>query len=273
MYVLRDFCEKGDIKLIKNYISFFGPNILNQKDENGWTLLHHACFANQIDIVKLLISTKEFNGINKQNNEGRTPFHFVCHGNLDIFKLLIKNDRFDSLYIKNLDGRTPLHDACSSGHIEIVKLIIKISELSILNEISNSGYTPIHCACYGGHIVIVKELLKYKNIIVPDVIYNNHKINKLLEDYKNDKITMRTYLTLDKNLYIYYLVVFLSDNYFELKKFPNEKYFRFFNIAKQLPQDLQMVLIHRISGSSNNNITVKIFNQNLKSFLKKFRLY
>lgn len=37
-----------------------------------------------------------------------------------------------------------------------------------------------------------------------------------------------------------------------------------------IPLDLQMVLIHRMSGSSMNNIAGKLFNDNLKEFITKY---
>jgi len=59
-------------------------------------------------------------------------------------------------------------------------------------------------------------------------------------------------------------------------KYVEEKYskiklvIRFMKILKNLPLELQMMIIHRLSDSPMNNISGKMFNNNLKSYIKKY---
>jgi len=78
-------------------------------------------------------------------------------------------------------------------------------------------------------------------------------------------------LIFDENMIIYNLIVFMCDGYYELNhNSDNEEAIRFFKIVRQLPLELQMTLIHRMSKSSKNNISGKLFNDSLQEFISKY---
>jgi len=74
---------------------------IDNKDDRGWTLLHYACFYNDIDIVKLCIN----NGANVNANSkfNTTPLILATqHNHYAIVKLLLEH-RADSSH-DNLVG-------------------------------------------------------------------------------------------------------------------------------------------------------------------------
>jgi hypothetical protein len=64
---------------------------------------------------------------------------------------------------------------------------------------------------------------------------------------------------------LFAITVFLCDDFLRLKE-PNSSATRFFNIASQLPMELQMVLCYRVFGSSKENIKSKDSEVAFKSF-------
>jgi hypothetical protein len=66
-------------------------------------------------------------------------------------------------------------------------------------------------------------------------------------------------------------IVFICDGYFAIIKTNiTNKGIRFMKTASKLPLELQALLIHRLSGSSKQNITGKLFNDNLGVYIERY---
>jgi len=232
-----------------------------------------ACKNGNINTVKNYLSDKNFNSLNKKDNDGRTPFHFACfNGHKEIVELLMKTNGFNSLNEKNNYGQRPFYLACYYGHKDIVDLLIKTEGFNSLNEKSNYGSTPFHRVCSNGYTKIVETLLKCHNIIVPDIIKTKDtKIKELVERYKKDPETCRSNLILKSNIDLYRNIVFLCDEYYKLnEETDNKNGLRFMKIASKLPLELQMTLIHRLSNSPRTIITSKQFDENIMEYVKGY---
>jgi hypothetical protein len=281
MFELHRLCKEYNIMPIKKYTlrPKFNINCLNKKNEVGNTPFHIACLHGYIETVKYLSTLEGFNSLNEKNNYGDTSFHLACATRrFDIIKYLITLPNFFSLNEKGHKGYTPFYTVCYNRDKELIKYFMTLKNFTSLNEENNCGETPFYLVCVREDIDIIKEFLKQKNIIIPDNFYklnygSKHEIKKLVESYKNDQRFTRMKLILDKNLDIYHLITFLCDDYFELKKkTKNENGMRFMKIARQLPLELQMILIFRLSGLPMNNISGKLFNDNLKGFMTKYMI-
>jgi ankyrin repeat protein len=234
--------------------------------------LHYACINGDIDYIKNNISKTN---INEKNEFDNTPFIFACcYARKEIVEFFLKADGFNSLNEKNDHSYTPFIIVCRDGHKEIVELLLRANGFNSLNEKHNDGDTPILKACWNGHIEIVKLLLKQPDIIIPEnMMYfeNKNKIELLIELYKKDPQTTRARLILDDNLDIYRHIVFVCDGYFTIKETDStNKDVRFMKILSRLPLELQSLLIHRLSGSIKQNITGKIFSDNLGNYIRKY---
>jgi ankyrin repeat protein len=261
---------------------------LNEKDNDGNTPFLLACWQGHKEIAEMILKTDGFNTLNEKNNDGNTPFLVACwNGHIEIAEMILKTDGFNSnsfassnppssyLNEKNNNGHTPFLLACSHGHKKIAEMLLKTDGFNSLNEKNNSGDTPFLLASRFGCKEIVKILLKQPKIIIPENIRHyefnatTKEMHSLIESYKKDPQMVRTKLILGNNLDVYRHIVFTCDGYFTIKKIENTNT-RFMKIAIKLPLDLQMVLIYRLSESRKQNITGKIFDDNIKDYINKY---
>ena len=78
--------NQGDLEQVKTLLEK-NPELLNTKDYNGSTLLHHAANKNQKEIMELLITKGA--DVHAKNGMGYTPLDWVIDGgNNEIIALL-----------------------------------------------------------------------------------------------------------------------------------------------------------------------------------------
>jgi acyl-CoA-binding protein len=102
-----DWCKEGSLANVVRLTST-GHGV-DQKDENGMTLLMWACDRGHMDIVRYLIDNKA------------------------------------NLNERDIDGQTCLHYAVSCEHLEIVKTICSQKDIG-LNIMDNEGLRPVDIA-------------------------------------------------------------------------------------------------------------------------------
>ena len=125
-------------------------NINNPTDDNGTTLLHHACYGTSPEIMEMLLKTgADAKALNKKGN---TPLHIlimvVPHNNLVLPKLFAEFKANMTLLfeygaddtLKNKEGKTPIETNSDTEDREIIaEIIVKIKEnvknVKALNEI------------------------------------------------------------------------------------------------------------------------------------------
>lgn len=116
-------------------IEFHGVSFeqfMNQKNEDGDTLLHRAVKANNIQKVEYLILLGV--DVNQKNNVGRSPLHVAARNNaVEITKLLVAAGAH--INQKNIHGNTPLHLAIEWNSKGIIQLLISAgADIAITNE-------------------------------------------------------------------------------------------------------------------------------------------
>jgi hypothetical protein len=211
--------------------------------------------------------------------------HELCGtGDLESTKKYLLDINFNPDYLNEKDnhGFTPFHIACVKGHTKVVKYLISVPGFSSLNVRTNHGYAPCNLTNIHCQIDVMKELLKHSNIETPQKLpegypvvigtkWNRNIMNRLIESYTNDPITTRMKLIFHENMMTYRLIVFMCDGYYKLNpNSDNQKAIRFFKIVRELPLELQMMLIHRMSKSSKNNISGRLFDDSLREFISKY---
>ena len=134
-----DLVVFGDIKGIKKQISL-NKEIINSKDEYGFTALHNVMAEEQIEAIQLIINNGA--NVNTQNNDGIAPLHLAAYiENVDI---LLENGA--RINITDNNGNTPLHVLASEGddYNDIIEhLLLNGADKSIKN---NNGETPLDIA-------------------------------------------------------------------------------------------------------------------------------
>lgn len=84
------------------------------------------------------------------NTNPQTALHFVASKkNLDVARLLISSKPPASTRVRDRRGQYPIHRAAAVGSVPMVMLLLK--NRSPLNATDNEGFTPLHHAVAEGH--------------------------------------------------------------------------------------------------------------------------
>lgn len=98
-----DWVKEGNINRLKQCLRNY-PQLLEEVDSQGMTLLHWACDRGAEDIVQLLL--KAGTSINKQDREGQTALHYASScGHRDLVRILLEHGADATL--ADDDGQTP----------------------------------------------------------------------------------------------------------------------------------------------------------------------
>ena len=117
---LFEAIEKGDMaefsRLLEN-----GADI-NERDEEGNTLLHHFAYWGQTETVTILLKI----GVDSEarNENGATPLHIAAlQGHSEAITTLL--DAGAGIDTHGRFGHTPLHAAALGGHSEAITILLK----------------------------------------------------------------------------------------------------------------------------------------------------
>jgi ankyrin repeat protein len=138
--IIRDICSTRDI---------------NDGDDRGKTMLHHAVVNSHIRVVTELVRLGA--NIDTTDRGGDTPLHTAaCGHNITYVEELIRLGA--KVNTQNKYGHTPLHIAASVGDMETSHYLIKNGANAIIQD--NDGRTPLHLvASWGKHDRINIEFL------------------------------------------------------------------------------------------------------------------
>ena len=223
----------------------------NWRDGNDCTALFSACRAGSDIVVSILLIHPGVD-VNLKNNHGRTPFMIAC-----------------------------------DGHTSCVRELLKDSRVKV-NEPNNNRYTPLWIAAAGAHLDVIKWWIASGREIdlgkpgewETDAIgeaKENGKTNvvTLLQRFKNDPAKTRHAVRLEIGWYdeaaaeIFAEVVFVSDGLLQINDSTTTPAARFINIARRLPLELEMLLCHRVVGSSKEIISGQDSEVAFKSLAKR----
>lgn len=108
-------------------------------DAHGNTTLHHACWNNQGEVVKVLLE-KDKDNIDQVNDDGESPLMLaVRKSNLVIVELLLAADAKTDC--ANINGVMPLHIAASHGDLFVGKALLDAG--ASINVKNADGQTPL----------------------------------------------------------------------------------------------------------------------------------
>ena len=159
---------------------------LNQQNISGWTALHYACFAGNLEIVKYMMNKSEEFLLNGLTKNGENALHLASgNGHVDIVKLILKHPEMGlDINQKDFGGNTPLHVACYSLNYDLVQFLLSHAEKQYIDvlAVNNYGETILHAALKNdGCLKMVRLLLDYAKQIGLDVNHEDSDGNTALK--------------------------------------------------------------------------------------------
>lgn len=162
-------------------------------DKRGWTPLHFAASAGNLEICQWLLECNGANPLRRENEYGRVAAHLAADGgHTSVMVLLLKAGKagpeiaddygttclhlsasrgfrhtvkwlvFDAkvpLSVRGAKGQSPLHQACIFELLDTAVLLLSMK--ADTNPKEDNGCTPLHWACANGDDAMVKLLLEH----------------------------------------------------------------------------------------------------------------
>ncbi|KAM6555126.1 hypothetical protein CsatB_015888 [Cannabis sativa] len=187
---------KGD-GVIEKLLEKYGNNILEGKDEHGWTPLHYAAHLNEFHLVNKFLSKHSLICC-IQDNKGMSPLHIAAKN--DSIKALqsLKNGsglyRYKMFELLDKKNRTALHVAVKSKHTSLVERMLSFKECNyIINWKDKDGNTCFHLAALTGSSIMVSVFFNYGHCGVLDKVifnYDNSRVldNKVVFNYEHRRV-------------------------------------------------------------------------------------
>lgn len=170
---LVEAVKTGNLIRLKEIINL-GVNI-NNKDQNGNTILFLASLYGQKEVVELLINIGA--NVNERDNNGRTPLMYAAYnGHTSVIELLLQSGA-DVYQTDNWGTRTAIYVAFFNGHREVLDLFEDwgfehfINDSVVINRLSNLTLEKKFDLRVQD---IFKRFLKW--VGDNDVIYNNKTV-------------------------------------------------------------------------------------------------
>ena len=228
------------------------------------------------ELAELMRQDPGFKVNMKLDGIGFTLLHYAC---LDrrrsaIIPLLLAHPDVDP-DVKNLHRRTPFYLACYAGCTACVREMLKDSRVKV-NDPDSGGTTPLYWAARNGHVDAIRwcissgsemDLGTPGEIAKTDAIgwakrFGKAEIATLLERFKENPVETRQWVRVELGdelaAEMFALVVFVSDGLLQIKDTATPSpAANYFNIARRLPLELQMVLCRRQVGSAKEIIPGK----------------
>ena len=137
---------------------------LLETDENGKTLLHHACEARDVHCVNVIIDELKRRNetlhsfLNMKSNDGITALCVVtCTGADECVKKLLEEGADPR--ITNTDGNSMLHVALSNNRHRCFQMILEKNTCDI-NSKKDDGTTLLHISCEMRYAEATQQLLE-----------------------------------------------------------------------------------------------------------------
>lgn len=134
-----DVCRNGNVEDIK-ILYKQNPDIINKKNDAGYSPLILACYHNNEEIAKFLINN--IKDVNESSDYGTPLMAAVVKGHITIIELLLEKNADPN--IQDIKGTTALHYASMSENIEIANLLVNAN--ANCNLKNNVGKTPMDFA-------------------------------------------------------------------------------------------------------------------------------
>jgi len=265
---LHEAAFHGRLPEVKSILARNPKVNVNYQNQLGLSTLQNACAFGHDAIVSLLLIHPGIDP-NLKNVFGRTPFWVACYtGHTGAARILLRDNRVLANEASET-GDTPLWYVASTGNLELVRWFIASGRHVEIGDPGNK---------FNDAILGAKDVRSWHKA---GVRFRKFQVAALLEEFRDDPERTRGRVRAEVDYYnkeaavVFALVACLSDEFVRIRERASDgggakelpkttlagsgadvtreeqrvKARRFFNIARSLTRDLQMVLCHRVVGS------------------------
>jgi ankyrin repeat protein len=139
-------------------------NMAAAGNKDGITALHVATEDGNLEIVHMLLSKMDGNGVNAvEGGDGFSALHIASQGSqVAIVQALLQHGQINvNAVTKN--GLTALHMAAAQANIEIVQLLVEHGGCNV-TAAEKLGLTALHIACQQDHLELMQYLAERFNV-------------------------------------------------------------------------------------------------------------
>ena len=146
----KDEAEDRDLDIPEEKIGDFIDRLdLEDKDEDGMTMLHRAVWNNELSSAQTLL--EQGANVRSKANDGRTPLHYAAlnpNRDTNMMELLLKKEIGESINTKDNRGQAPMHYLAQSGFVDGIILLANCG--ADINLPDDYGLSPYLWAIIAG---------------------------------------------------------------------------------------------------------------------------
>ena len=150
----KDLTEPEKVKRLKA-IQKANPDVVNETNDDGRTLLHDAALHQSFEICRLLAEGNQ-EASRMPDNYNYLPIHYACsYHNLEVTKYLFTLYP-ESINVPGDDGKYPIHDLFHYDDdqdvheketlVELTAFLLEHDQGAV-SSTDDNGYLPLHHAC------------------------------------------------------------------------------------------------------------------------------
>ena len=118
----------GHPPILQCAIDRFGPQILSQRDNRGFTAHHFAAYRGQVSCLDLLLNN-DMQALYCTESGGSNPVHWAaCAGQLEVLQLVAARHGSGVFATKGQHDLTALHFAAQGGYLACVDFLLTLDE-------------------------------------------------------------------------------------------------------------------------------------------------
>ena len=157
--------KKSQISLVKLVVEEMGAVIGREKDGDGNTALHWACWYKDVPVAEYLVqrilllpAAEREAAVEARNAMEQTPLHWACMGgDVRCVRLLISQAK-SRVSVKDKDGYYPVHAAAQHGNTAALDYLQLLG--ASIRVVDAMNRTPLHWAAFKGEVITTQWLLQ-----------------------------------------------------------------------------------------------------------------
>ena len=157
--------KKSQMNLVKLVVEEMGAELGREKDGEGNTALHWACWYKDIPLAEYLVqrilllpAAEREVAVEARNGMEQTPLHWACMGgDVRCVRLLISQVKA-RVSVKDKDGYFPVHAAAQHGNTAALDYLQLMG--ADIRVVDGMNRTPLHWSAFKGEVITTQWLLQ-----------------------------------------------------------------------------------------------------------------